>query len=134
MHQHQGFHLQTPNVNMPVSSCIILWEGGEETALSRQITWYATSKKGIWFFSSITSAIFSHCSGVGSIPVGLWAQPCRRIKDPSGAAYVMHSFIKTLWLETNHFFRGMRIVYLNKSIVYNINQKTETNHAVKALF
>lgn len=50
-------------------------------------TWYATSKKGMWFFSWMTSAIFCHCSGVGSIPVGLWAQPWSKMKDPSGAAW-----------------------------------------------
>lgn len=50
-------------------------------------TWYATSKNGIWFFSRMTSAIFSHCSGVGSMPVGLWAQPWSSTNDPSGAAW-----------------------------------------------
>ena len=34
-----------------------------------------TSKKGRWFFSMHTSAICSHCSRVGSMPVGLCAQP-----------------------------------------------------------
>ena len=33
---------------------------------------------GRWFFLASTSAIFSHCCGVGSTPVGLCAQPGRR--------------------------------------------------------
>lgn len=31
--------------------------------------------------------IFAHCAGLGSIPLGLWAQGWRRIIDPSGIFY-----------------------------------------------
>ena len=36
-----------------------------------------TSKKGRWFFSMQRSAICSHCSLVGSMPVGLCAHPAQ---------------------------------------------------------
>lgn len=39
---------------------------------------------GQWH-TSMTSAIFSHWSGVGSQPVGLWAQAWRIITEPFGA-------------------------------------------------
>lgn len=56
--------------------------------IAKVYTWYATSKNGMWFFSWMRSAIFSHWSGVGSMPVGLWAQPWRSTKDPSEAAWI----------------------------------------------
>lgn len=37
--------------------------------------WYATSKKGMCPFALHRSAICCHCWGVGSMPVGLCAQP-----------------------------------------------------------
>lgn len=36
--------------------------------------------------TSQTSAILTHCSGVASTPVGLWAHPWRITHDPSGAS------------------------------------------------
>jgi len=38
--------------------------------------WYAESKNGTNFFSLNIWANFSHCSDVGSTPVGLWAHAC----------------------------------------------------------
>lgn len=48
------------------------------------LTWYAMSKKGSSSLSLMTLLISSHCSALGSTPVGLWAQAWSMIKLPLG--------------------------------------------------
>src|SRR5882757_5193923 len=53
--------------------------------------WYAQSKKGKSLRDLQISAICFHWSGEGSTPVGLWAQACRRMMEPSAAAFRVES-------------------------------------------
>src|SRR2546421_9585398 len=53
--------------------------------------WYAQSKKGKWSFARIADAISRHWDSVGSTPVGLWAQACRRMMLPRGADLIAES-------------------------------------------
>mmetsp|Transcript_12458 Transcript_12458/g.41531 ORF Transcript_12458/g.41531 Transcript_12458/m.41531 type:complete len:200 (+) Transcript_12458:268-867(+) len=46
---------------------------------------YAESKMGTSSFARTTTASSAHCCGVGSMPVGLCAQRCKRMSDPAGA-------------------------------------------------
>ena len=62
------------------------------SARSQRLT---TSKKGRWFFSMQRSAICSHCLRVGSMPVGLCAQPADQInvlRYAVSADLSLHSF------------------------------------------
>lgn len=85
------------------------------------ITWYATSKNAMCFFFSMRSAIFSHCSGVGSTPVGLWAHPCSKMIEPSGALYKKTTTQK-IW-EKTVIPRGFR----------NIQNLTKWTHQLNLL-
>ena len=68
------------------------------------LTWYALSKNGNKPLDLTICRICSHCSSVGSIPVGLCAQACNTTRAPDGAAprsssmpiYKMKSLLKVM--------------------------------------
>ena len=57
----------------------------------------------------MTSAILPHCSLDGSMPVGLCAQPCRRMMDPSGAlpmSSIMPSKSRAMFLGSKYLYES----------------------------
>ncbi len=100
-------------------------------------TWYATSKKGMWSFSWQTSAIFSHCSGVGSMPVGLCAHPWSNIIDPFGASYVIQAIHIPLsqWelLSTDETCPTRRMCFVLGSDVKSLTHIQNDNFSLKVL-
>lgn len=71
-------HIHKWRVEGPDTTCkpctASIKKGKSQAMQVMPLTWYAMSKNAKWFFSSINLLICAHCSGVGSTPVGLWAQ------------------------------------------------------------
>lgn len=89
----------------------------------------------------MTSAIASHCSRVGSHPVGLWAQACRMMTAFSGAAFrssrnpsiskprlassqylYSRGSVKPAFVKTKRWFSG-KVTSIKQIISYTQNNK-----------